>query len=509
MGYGKRVMAAENDNDSLLQAEFARYLEAGMARKTALYTLLKQRIISGQLNYLTKLPPSRALAQQLRLSRDTVEISYAQLEAEGYITRGVGRGSFISYQQHTLIGHELLAANGPADALLMEQELSNHGRRLLTISHEQHARHNASLTPSLPDLRAFPMENWLQAQRLAIRQYGERMLGSTDVQGLPELREEIVRYWQRERGIEASAEQVIVVTSSQQALSLCTQVLFNPGDTVFVEEPGYQGAKKLAQSAGLIAQPITIDQFGLDLTHLTEMSAGGRGAYVTPSHHYPLGHSLSLERRLQLLHWAQRERAWIIEDDYDSEFNYDQRLKASLQGLDRHQRTLYIGTFSKTLLPGLRIGFMVVPPQLVKPMVAAKQFQDGYTSMLTQMTLFKFLHEGLYTEHLRNMRTLYQARLAILHAVVHQYLSDWTRPVLPQGGLQLVCPLADAATERLLIQTAAKQQVKLYGLADFYTGLPQCGALVLGFAAYTPDEIVHFIRKLAQIFSHVVIKKSR
>ena len=152
-----------------------------------------------------------------------------------------------------------------------------------------------------------------------------------------------------------------------------------------------------------------------------QASGGGRGVYITPSHHYPLGYSLSLDRRLALLQWAQRQRARIIEDDYDAEFNYDRQTKAALQGLDSCGRTLYIGTFSKTLFPGLRIGFMIAPPQLVRPLVAARQFQDGYTSALAQMTLFHFLHEGSYAEHLRNMRTLYKARLDVLYDAVHRH----------------------------------------------------------------------------------------
>lgn len=484
-----------------LQASFARHLQQGVTRKAALHLTIKQQVMTGELQYLAKLPPSRVLAAGLSVSRDTVEVTYAQLEAEGYIARAVGRGSFVSYQRSTLIGRELLAAGDAESALLAERELSVHGRALLVAAHAPHTSRASSLTPSLPDLRLFPIDSWLQLERLAVRQYGERLLGYADPQGVVELRGEIIEYLRRERGVKASVEQVIVVTSSQQALSLCTQVLFNPGDRVFVEEPGYQGAKKLVQSAGIIAQPVAVDHDGMDIDALIDARHRGRGVYVTPSHHYPLGHSLSIDRRLKLLEWAQQHKAWIIEDDYDSEFNYDGLTRASLQGLDKYQRTLYIGTFSKTLFPGLRIGFIIVPPQLIKPIVAAKQFQDGYTSALPQMTLFRFLNGDFYAEHLRNMRKLYKARLDILHAAVHQYLAAWTRPPLPQGGLQLVCPLADAATERRLIQAAAAQGMKVYGLADFYTGQPREGALVFGFSAYTPDEIVKFIKKLSSIFS--------
>lgn len=241
-------------------------------------------------------------------------------------------------------------------------------------------------------------------------------------------------------------------------------------------------AKKLVQSAGLQARPIGIDEQGLDVGQLMQASGGGRGVYITPSHHYPLGYSLSLDRRLALLQWAQRQRAWIIEDDYDAEFNYDRQTKAALQGLDGGGRTLYLGTFSKTLFPGLRIGFMIAPPQLVRPLVAARQFQDGYTSALAQMTLFHFLHEGGYAEHLRNMRTLYKARLDALYDAVHRHLAAWTRPALPQGGLQLVCPLADAATERRLVAAAAERE---FGCTAWRTSTPACrsagvGARLLG-----------------------------
>ncbi|TFZ51656.1 PLP-dependent aminotransferase family protein [Serratia proteamaculans] len=484
-----------------IQAAFRRYLQQGMTRKAALHLTLKQQVTAGELSYLAKLPPSRVLAALLAVSRDTVEQTYAQLEAEGYIARAVGRGSFVSYQQDTLIGRELLAVGGSDNALLAESELSARGRSLLIAAHVPHTRLSDSLAPSLPDLRLFPVDSWMQLERQAVRQGAAHLLGYADPQGLVALREEIIDYLRRERGVKAGAEQVIVVTSSQQALSLCTQVLFNPGDKVFVEEPGYQGAKKLVQSAGLIAQPIGVDPCGMDIDALINTEEGGRGVYITPSHHYPLGHSLSIERRLKLLVWAQREKAWILEDDYDSEFNYNGLTTAALQGLDQYQRTLYIGTFSKSLFPGLRIGFLIVPPQLIKPMVAAKQFQDGFTSALPQMTLFKFINDGLYAEHLRNMRKIYQARLEILHAAVHQYLADWTQPGLPQGGLQLVCPLADAATEQRLLQAAAAQGIKVHGLVDFYTHQPREGALVLGFAGYTPEEIVKFIKRLSSIFS--------
>lgn len=497
----KRRSDSSSSPSSAIQTLFSAQLQQGITRKAALHLAIKQLVTTGALQYQARLPASRALASQLKVSRDTVELTYAQLEAEGYIARKVGRGSFVNYQQNTLIGRELLSAGNADNGPLVERELSERGQLLLSTYHTPHNNRAGSLTPSIPDLRPFPIDTWLQLEKLAVRQESTRLLGYTDPQGLEELRSEIIEYLRRERGVEACLQQVIVVTSSQQALSLCTQVLFNPGDTVFVEEPGYQGAKKLALSAGLVTRPIEVDQAGMNIDQLVNASNGGRGVYITPSHHYPLGHPLSIERRLKLLDWARDKKAWIIEDDYGFEFTYQGQATASLQGLDKYQRTLYIGTFSKTLFPGLRIGFMIVPPSLIQPMVAAKQFQDGYTSGLTQMTLYKFLRGDFYVEHLRNMRTLYKARLDILYSAVNQYLADWTQPQLPQGGLQLVCPLADIATEQRLIQACAAQEIRLHGLAEFYTKQPKQGALVLGFAAYSPDEILQFIKRIAHIFS--------
>lgn len=296
-------------DDAAILAAFAQQRRQGLTRRSALHQALLQLIAAGELPWRTKLPPSRALAARLAVARDTVEQTYARLEAEGFISRTVGRGSFVRYRCDTLLGRELLATATGQEARLAERELSDRGRALLAVSHTPHTSRQASLTPSLADLRAFPIDQWLQREKQALRQHGERLLGYADPQGLPELRAEIAHYLQRERGVKATAEQVIVVTSSQQALALCTQVLFDPGDAVFVEEPGYQGAKKLVQSAGLQARPIGIDEQGLDVGQLMQASGGGRGVYITPSHHYPLGYSLSLDRRLALLQWAQRQRA--------------------------------------------------------------------------------------------------------------------------------------------------------------------------------------------------------
>lgn len=237
-------------DDTAILSAFAQQRRQGLTRRSALHQALLQLIAAGELPWRTKLPPSRVLAARLAVARDTVEQTYARLEAEGFISRTVGRGSFVRYRCDTLLGRELLATATGQEARLAERELSDRGRALLAVRHTPHTSRQASLTPSLADLRAFPIDQWLQREKQVLRQHGERLLGYADPQGLPELRAEIAHYLQRERGVKATAEQVIVVTSSQQALALCTQVLFDPGDAVFVEEPGYQGRKSWCSRRG-------------------------------------------------------------------------------------------------------------------------------------------------------------------------------------------------------------------------------------------------------------------
>ena len=488
-------------DDAAILAAFAQQRRQGLTRRSALHQALLQLIAAGELPWRTKLPPSRALAARLAVARDTVEQTYARLEAEGFISRTVGRGSFVRYRCDTLLGRELLATATGQEARLAERELSDRGRALLAVSHTPHTSRQASLTPSLADLRAFPIDQWLQREKQALRQHGERLLGYADPQGLPELRAEIAHYLQRERGVKATAEQVIVVTSSQQALALCTQVLFDPGDAVFVEEPGYQGAKKLVQSAGLQARPIGIDEQGLDVGQLMQASGGGRGVYITPSHHYPLGYSLSLDRRLALLQWAQRQRAWIIEDDYDAEFNYDRQTKAALQGLDGGGRTLYLGTFSKTLFPSLRIGFMVLPPMLVEtaqPAIRAL-LRGGHRA--EQRALASFIEEGHYARHLAAMRRLYRKRQAQLRAALGEELSVPHELMAGEGGLHMTVAI-DGIDDVSLVRQARAHQMTPSALSTFYLDRQHARTgLVLGYGNTSTSQFAPAIRTLQRLIA--------
>lgn len=296
-------------DDTAILSAFAQQRRQGLTRRSALHQALLQLIAAGELPRRTKLPPSRVLAARLAVARDTVEQTYARLEAEGFISRTVGRGSFVRYRCDTLLGRELLATATGQEARLAERELSDRGRALLAVRHTPHTSRRASLTPSLADLRAFPIDQWLQREKQVLRQHGERLLGYADPQGLPELRAEIAHYLQRERGVKATAEQVIVVTSFSAGAGAVYPCAVRSRRCGVRRRAGLLWGEKLVQSAGLQARPIGIDEQGLDVGQLMQASGGGRGVYITPSHHYPLGYSLSLDRRLALLQWAQRQRA--------------------------------------------------------------------------------------------------------------------------------------------------------------------------------------------------------
>ncbi|MBF3246129.1 PLP-dependent aminotransferase family protein, partial [Pseudomonas aeruginosa] len=258
----------------------------------------------------------------------------------------------------------------------------------------------------MPETRTFPLATWERLQRQVLKEYGARALTHGDPQGAEPLRQAIADYVNLERGARATADRVLVLTSSQQALGLCASVLLDAGERIFVEDPAYYGARKAFEAAGLECLPVPVDEQGLRPEPILAQPQAARALCLTPSHHYPTGVTLSLERRLALIEWAQRQQAWIIEDDYDSEFHYAGRPTACVQGLDAHERTLYIGTFTKSLFPGLRIGYMVLPPALVAPMTVARSLQDGHNASLAQLTLARFIAGGHFGAYVRGMRNL-------------------------------------------------------------------------------------------------------
>lgn len=462
---------------------------------------IRQLILDGALDVGKPLPASRALAKSLGVSRDTVELSYGQLHAEGFIERRVGSGSFVSER----------AQRSPARGTPLPKSVEN--KAALRLSLRGSAMFQSGgvrdflaprpFAPGVPETRSFPLQIWERLQRQVLKEYGALALLHSPPQGMEPLRRAIADYINLERGAQATAERVLVLTSSQQALTLCANVLLDAGDRIFIEDPVYHGARKAFDAAGLECVPVPLDANGLRVEHLSEASQGpgeaARAIFLTPSHQFPTGAALALDRRLAIIEWARQHQSWIIEDDYDSEFHYEGKPTACVQGLDPYERTIYIGTFTKSLFPGLRIGYMVLPPPLVAPMTVARTLLDGHSAPIPQLTLARFIEGGHFGAHVRSMRAVYAERRNVLARLVRQRLADFVEPRVPAGGMQMPCVFIRDIPEYEAVEAARRAGIDLLGLTALHASSRHNAGFLMGFAAHAPHELESAVEKLANI----------
>ncbi len=470
---------------------------------------LRRLILDAVLQAGKPLPASRALALSLSVSRDTVENAYSLLHAEGYIERRVGSGSFVSEMPSLQKSKSKIKIS----ALLQEDttsQLSERGK--IIAAHKKSLSENLipqPFAPGIAETRMFPLSLWERLERQVLKEKGVQALQSDDPQGVYELRSAIANYVNLERGAHATPERILILTSSQQAITLCANILFDNGERIFSENPLYQGALKAFEAAGLTPLPIPVDEQGLAVEVLKQSCQQAKAVFLTPSHQYPMGVTLSLERRLALIEWANENRSWIIEDDYDSEFHYAGKPIACVQGLDPYNRTIYIGTFTKSLFPGLRIGYMILPPSLVGPMTSARILQDGHNATIPQLTLARFIENGHFGAYIRQMRRVYAERLSLINQLISTQLADFLIAYPPHGGMQMACLLICPINENDIIEAAKKEHIKLIGLSSLYIGSPTKSGFLLGFAAYTPREITLAIDKIVKILDKMTLIKSK
>jgi len=462
---------------------------------------LRALILDGALDPGIKLPSTRTLAKSLSIARDTVENAYVQLHRDGFIVRREGSGSYVSKN----IGAELQGARHRNIKLQHNQRsinkpgsgLSQRGRMIFESGGVTDQQSIKAFATGLPETRCFPTNTWERLQRQALKDYRPHILLHGDPQGAEPLRKAIATYLNLERGAKVSANQILVLSSTRQALFLCAQLLVDAGNPIFLENPGYFGAKKAFESAETNIIPIDVDSQGIRTDLLRADRSGANCVYVTPSHQYPTGATLSLERRLDLTHWAAENDGWIVEDDYDSEFHYDGLPTACVQGLDKYQRTIYLGTFSKTLYPGLRMGYMALPEELVSAFSYARSIMDGHTPQILQLTLARFMEDGHYNSHVRAMRKLYAERREIILDSINKHLKDVVTALRPKGGLQIPCLLAPEWSEQETIRRAAIAGVILPGLSRLYAGKEKQQGWLLGYASLTAYEIETAILRLS------------
>jgi GntR family transcriptional regulator / MocR family aminotransferase len=376
------------------------------------YDTFRRRILRGELRPGERVPSSRDLARTIGVSRLPVLNAYAQLLAEGYFETRRGDGTYVAA---SLSRPALVRPRG-------ERRIAAHAAALPPYQRPVWAETLGPFQIGQPDVHSFPIAIWSRLAARDGRRTRAKALQYGDPQGFAPLRELIAQYVRSSRGVRCEPSQVLVTSGSQQGLDLAARVLLDAGAQAWVEDPGYWLVRHALQAHGSAAVPVAVDREGLDVTEGVRLARKARAAFVAPSHQYPLGVTMSVARRLQLLAWAQREGAWIVEDDYDSEYRYDSRPIAALQGLDDHGRVVYVGTFSKVMFPSLRLGYLIVPPDLVERFLAVRQAMDLCPSHAVQSTMTEFMREGHFARHVRRMRVLYASRRAALVACVARVL---------------------------------------------------------------------------------------
>lgn len=448
---------------------------------------IRQLIMRGVLGKGERLPSSRVLATDLALSRVTIEAAYAQLESEGYLERFTGKGTFVAAALPTLLKKEKRATSAPLS-------LSKRGQQIVATGGCQDPLFPQAFAAGSPDLRAFPHGIWRRLVNQHLRQHPEKVMRYGDPQGHESLRQAVSDYLAQSRGVRCDAGQVIILTSSQQALQLLAMLLCDAQDRVWLEEPGYRGARHAFTSAGAAIDGIAVDHEGA----VIPAEGTPKLVYLTPSHQYPTGVAMSLQRRLQWLEFARRRGSWLIEDDYDSEFYYDAQPMPALQGMDEQGRVLYMGTFSKVLFPSLRLAWLVVPPAMVSPLCQLRSVMDGHSAQLMQAVTADFIQRGHFQAHLRLMRKLYGSRREYLLHKLAQHTAGRLEVLSHSSGLQMTVTLPGGEEARLT-QAGLAAGIVLPRLSPLYAGQPQKSGWLLGFSALQPAEISAAVDKLARL----------
>lgn len=464
------------------------------------YEGFRKAIVDGSLGAGQRVPSTRVLAQELGISRMPVLNAYAQLLAEGYFESRVGSGTVVSRSLPERIGKKEPAA---LRSRKLNQERRGVSKRCLNLASAQAFYRSRGLGPfnvSQIGFDHFPLALWNSLVNRHARKARARSFDYGDPMGLMELRERIAEYLRISRGVRADAGQIMIVSGSQQGLEITTRVLLDPGDPVWMEEPGYRFARSVFAGSGCVIVPVRVDSEGLNVAAGAKHCCGARAVLVTPSHQYPLGVTMSASRRLQLLDWAESNGSWIIEDDYDSEYRYEAMPVTSLQGLDRHSRVVYIGTFSKVLFPSLRLGYVVVPEDLVERFLAARFASDIGPATFHQAVLADFIGEGHFARHIRRMRLVYAERRNALIENLRDQFGAMAEMAGAEAGLHLSVIL-NGVPDRELTARAARENLWLVPLSSFYLGKAAQQGFILGFGSTSVREIpaaVHKLRRLVR-----------
>jgi len=453
-----------------------------------LHEELRRAILDGRLRPATRLPATRDFARQYGVSRGTAVTVFEQLQAEGYLRSQVGAGTFVDER---LPASPARAHGGakrpPAVARRLPAPLTG-----LTFFHA--ARPFRCHEPAIAE---FPVDIWARIASRRWRRVSASQLAGRDTRGYAPLRDALAAYLGASRGANCSADRIVMLSGVQQALDLLARLLLKPGEAVWMEDPGYFGATTAFRNAGARIVPVPVDEHGLSVAQGRRACRWAKGAYLTPAHQFPLGVSMPLERRLALLEWARETGAFLIEDDYDSEYRFEGRPAPVLQGLDKGGSVILVGSFNKLLFPSLRLGYIVAPPALIDPLLAFRFGTDQHASGLDQAILCDFIVEGHLGRHIRRMRDLYGGRLAALQDGGRKYLKGLLEISRIQAGLYTAGFLQNGMTSREAEEAAAAHQIESMGIDRFTLRRTGVDGLVLGFGAFDENQIRRGLTGLA------------
>jgi GntR family transcriptional regulator/MocR family aminotransferase len=469
--------------------------DSSMSANRWLYEALRAKILEGGLRPGTRLPATRDLARQYGLARGTIVNAFEQLKSEGYVDGSVGSGTYVS----KILPDELLQVprengTGRSAPRKRRRRVSDYAGRVSLFPNLE-IRPSRAFRANMPALDLFPTTLWAQVAARRLRRVSTNLLLGCGPMGYTPLRQAVANYLSTSRGVKCVPDQVAIISGVQEALDLAARLFLNPGDRVCMENPGYPGAAIAFKAGGAKVSAIRLDDEGMRVQDLS--MRGARLVYVTPGHQFPVGVTMSLARRLRLLEWAGKSGALILEDDYDTEYRYAGRPVPALQGLDRHGLVMFTGSFSKVLFPSLRLGYLVLPPDLVDHVSKTLSVTNRHAPLLEQAVLCDFITEGHFGRHLRRMREVYAERLSVLLECARHSLTGLLEISGVEAGLQTAAWLHSGLDSELVAAVAAEREVEVTPLSRYSHGRMEREGLQLGFAAVDSKEIRRGVRELA------------
>jgi len=464
-----------------------------------LYGELRAAILDGRLQPGSRLPATRDLASAYNLSRSTIVTAFQRLKSEGYVEGRCGSGTYVSQ----VLPEQLLVVYRPKRQKRLPHRrigLSAYALRLQPFRGTP-MRPIRAFRPNQPALDLFPTDLWAQVAARRLRRVSANLLAGGEALGYRPLREAVAAYLNSSRGVKCSAEQVLILSGAQEALDRTARILVNAGEPVWMEEPGYPGADVVFRAIGARIRRVPVDSEGIDFELDRDNWHSPRLVYVTPGHQFPLGVTMSLRRRLALIEWARRMGIMIFEDDYDSEYRYSGRPIPAMQGLDPSGVVIFAGSFSAVLFPALRLGYLVVPEEMVDVFAAAQSVSTHHPPLIEQAVLCDFITEGHFARHIRRMREIYAERLQVLLESAKEKLGDALEISSVEAGLQTVGWLRRGLRAQRVAELAAKTNVEVVPLDVYALGRSRREGVVLGFAAVDPRELRRGVDELGKIFA--------